>query len=214
MIDEDVEYSRAAEGLPLGPVYVVAADPALRESLTGALQGTAPEVTVFASVAEVMARIGELAPGCIVSGLCVDSADGSQLLRELAGAGCPFPVVALAPPGDVALAVRAMKAGAVDVVALPVRAEDLAEAVRGAQSRADGQGAPLAVRQRLARLTRRERQVLEAMVRGDGNKAIAHGLGISPRTVEVHRAKVMEKLSCRSLPDIVRLAVQAGLLLP
>jgi FixJ family two-component response regulator len=75
-----------------------------------------------------------------------------------------------------------------------------------------GGAIPENLRLRLERLTRRERQVLDAMVRGDGNKAIAHDLGISPRTVEVHRAKVMEKLSCRSLPDVVRLAVQAGLM--
>jgi two-component system response regulator FixJ len=146
----------------------------------------------------------------------VNTADGAVLLNELAARGCPFPVVALAPAGDVVTAVRAMKAGAVDVVALPLEAEALAQAVRealeGMGRAAAGGTIPENLRLRLERLTRRERQVLDAMVRGDGNKAIAHELGISPRTVEVHRSKVMEKLSCRSLPDVVRLAVQAGLM--
>lgn len=211
-----MEASQAARDSAGGSVHVVAADGALGEALAAMLRAAGWRVGVFASAAELLGRLEVLASGCIVSGLCIDTADGAMLLRELAARGCPFPVVALAPAGDVGTAVRAMKAGAVDVVALPLEAGALAEAVRealAAMVRPAGSGAiPENLRLRLERLTRRERQVLDAMVRGDGNKAIAHDLGISPRTVEVHRAKVMEKLSCRSLPDVVRLAVQAGMM--
>lgn len=198
-----------------GRAYVIASDAALRDALMGALRGAGWETTAFETVALLAARLDGLAPGCIVSGMCVGSVDGALLQSEIAARACPFPVVALAPAGDVALAVRAMKAGAADVVALPLEPAALADAVRAAMAEwtaAKQVGAvPEAVRLRLARLTRRERQVLESIARGDGNKAIAQDLGISPRTVEVHRAKVMEKLSCRSLSDVIRLAMQAGL---
>ena len=199
-----------------GRAYVIASDTQLLGALVGALRGAGWEATAFAAVADLTARLDGLAPGCIVSGMCVDSADGAALLGELAARACPFPVVALAPAGDVALAVRAMKAGAADVVALPLQPAVLAEAARSAMATWSApmrEGpVPEGVRLRLERLTRRERQVLESIVRGDGNKVIAHDLGISPRTVEVHRSKVMEKLSCRSLSDVIRLAMQARLL--
>jgi two-component system response regulator FixJ len=206
------------EGVGEGPAYVVAQDPALRDAMAAALQAEGFAVLAFDSVAELTARVAELAPGCIVSGLCVHATDATLLTDELAARYCPLPVVELAPAGDVDTAVRAMKAGAADVVALPLRAGALAAAVRaalegGVQPRMPS-GIPEALRLRLSRLTRRERQVLDAIVRGDGNKAIGQELGISPRTVEVHRAKVMEKLSCRSVADVIRLAVQAGLFRP
>lgn len=211
---------QADGAVPAGPAagvaYVVAADAALREAIAEVLRRSGWETTAFPSVTHLTARLDSLAPGCIVSAPCVGMADVAVLMGELAERGCPFPVVALTPEGDVATAVKAMKAGAADVVALPLDPPALADAVRGAVADhcpdARCGGVPEAVRLLLDRLTRRERQVLDAIVRGDGNKAIAHALGISRRTVEVHRAKVMEKLSCRSLPDIIRLAVQAGLL--
>ena len=199
-----------------GSAYVVATDAQLRDALIGTLRAADLEAIAFPTVTHLTARLEGLPPGCIVSGLCMESGEGALLLGELAARACPFPVVALAPAGDVAVAVKAMKAGAADVVALPLQPGALAEAVRAAlaawTARIRGSAVPEAVRLRLARLTRRERQVLELIVRGDGNKAIAHELCISPRTVEVHRAKVMEKLSCRSLSDVIRLAMQAGLL--
>lgn len=206
----------AAALLTRGSAYVVASDTELREALVGAMRAAGWEAIAFPTVTHLTARLDGLAPGCIVSGLCVNSADGALLLGELAARACPFPVVALAPEGDVAVAVKAMKAGAADVVALPLQPVALAEAARTAMSSWSmsmrGAAVPEAVRLRLARLTRRERQVLESIVRGDGNKAIAHELGISARTVEVHRAKVMEKLSCRSLSDVIQLAMQPGVL--
>lgn len=114
---------------------------------------------------------------------------------------------------DLAAIVRAIKAGAADVIATPIDEDKLLAAVHAAlaaQRDASGRDATRqAARARIARLTRRERDVLEGMVQGAANKVIAHALGISPRTVEIHRAKVMDKLGSRSLSQIVRLAVSA-----
>lgn len=206
------------EAVPARPTYVVVPDPDLREEVLAALRAEGLEATAFSSADHLLARLESFKPGCIVSGLRVRTPDDSILLRELADRSCPFPVVELAPAGDVETAVTAMKAGAADVVALPLRGAVLAQAVRAAMeawaAAARGGGIPEAVRLRLEKLTRRERQVLDAIVRGDGNKAIGQELGISRRTVEVHRAKVMEKLSCRTVADVIRLAAQAGLLRP
>jgi len=197
-----------------GSVYLVEEDTVHRAIVAEMLGAAGHSVFSYASTAALLIDLGAQGPGCIVSGLAPGSADSAALHRELAARSWVFPIIALTPAADVASAVLAMKTGAVDVVARPVQPEDLLEAVRGAMdalSRSHSDPAARAVRDRLARLTRRERQVLEGMVGGQQNKGIAHQLGISPRTVEVHRAKVMEKLGCRSLPDIVRLALQAGL---
>ena len=199
----------------LGVAYVVARDETMGKAVAASLRAAAMDVVVLTSSTHLLARLDELAPGCIVSGPCVPASDRLVLLAELAERGCPFPVVVLIQAGDVDAAVKAMKAGAADVVALPLSPGALVRAVQealAARLPAGRSGMMTeSVRLRLGRLTRRERQVLDAIVRGEGNKAIGHSLGISPRTVEVHRAKVMEKLSCRTLADIIRFAAEAGL---
>ncbi len=210
--------AEAVAASELGAAYVVAHDAELAEAAAAALRAVALEVLVFASATHLLARLDGLPPGCIVSAPCLSASDPLLLLGELAERGSPFPVVVLTPACDVEAAVKAMKAGAADVVPLPLQPGALAQAVQEALEAKLPAGRVGAmsesVRLRLSRLTRRERQVLDAIVRGEGNKAIAHNLGISPRTVEVHRAKVMEKLSCRSLADIIRFAADAGLLRP
>lgn len=200
--------------VPDGPVYFVEEDPGERKLVAEMLCAAGHSVHCYDSVAALLADLGTQEGGCIVLGLTPGSADSEAVHREIAARNWAFPVVAVTPAFDVIAAVLAMKTGAVDVVARPVQPEGLVRAVRGALgavNRSLGDTAERGVHDRLARLTRRERQVFEGMVRGQANKAIAHELGISPRTVEVHRAKVMEKLGCRSLPDIVRLALQGGL---
>jgi two-component system response regulator FixJ len=204
-----------AEDASYGPVYLLDDDCELRASLADALAQAGLVVRSFGSAAGLLADLGALGVGCIVLGLPADSPEVEGLRQELAARAWSFPVVAITPPADVAAAVRAMKTGAVDVVPRPVQAAELVAAVTGALAVSvrfcNGPSGMRAAHERLARLTRRERQVLEGMVRGEANKAIAFELGISPRTVEVHRAKVMEKMGCRSLPEIVRLALHAGL---
>ena len=201
--------------LAVSRVYLIDADPVARAATADALRAFGLAIRSFSAAAAFRAALPSLAPGCIVVSVCPEIPEDDLLQQKIPVSGSEFPIVAVTPEADVAAAVRAMKAGAADVLARPVRPGDLAAVVQGVlalmpRHQADDTG-QMAVRERLSRLTRRERQVLDGMVQGEANKAIAHQLGISPRTVEVHRAKVMEKLACRNLPEIVRLALRAGM---
>ena len=139
--------------------------------------------------------------------------DGLELQHVLQDRGYTFPVLVVTGHADVGLAVKAMKAGALDFIEKPYTEAALIESVRGALARvADERQSGMVVeaaRARIAVLTPRERDVLGRLVDGRPNKVIAHELGISPRTVEIHRANMMEKLACRSLAEAVRLAIAA-----
>ncbi len=159
-------------------------------------------------------------PACaVVDVLMPGGMDGIALQAELARRGAALPVVVVTGHADVPLAVRAMRAGAVDFVEKPYPKErilaavgEALEAAASAPAPARGQGpAAAAAAARVAALTPRERMVLRSLVLGRPNKVIAHELGISPRTVEAHRAAIMEKLGVRSLAEAVRLALAAGL---
>ena len=207
--------ARAIVGAIMRRVYLLNSNDAPGVGIAAELRECGFSVTCFATIDSFFAVLPVLAPGCVVTGLCSDLIDGVAFQRELRVHGCNFPVIAATAAGDVPAAVRAMKAGAADIVVHPVGAAELGAAVHGAlasrhRDQADSDEVQ-AMRARLARLTRRERQVFDGLVKGAVNKSIANELGISPRTVEVHRAKVMEKLACRSLPEIVRLALQVGL---
>ena len=208
-------HADAMTGTMVGRVYLLNINDAPSGMIAAELRDCGFSVTCFATANSFFAALPVLASGCVVTGLSLGLVDGVAFQRELRVHGCNFPVIAATAPGDVPAAVRAMKAGAADVVVRPVRAADLCVAVHGALAarRRDlvDSDEVQAMRERFARLTRRERQVLAGLVKGDVNKSIANELGISPRTVEVHRAKVMEKLVCRSLPEIVRLTLQVGL---
>lgn len=194
-----------------GAVHLAVADASLRGLLSAALAQAGLPCSSFDGTAPLLAQLATLPAGCVL-------AADSELPRKLRAQGCVFPVVALTAEADVASAVLAMKAGAADVVTYPVRADDLAAAVHGALAqltrRQAGESVLQAMRNRVDRLTRRERQVLDGMIRGAANKTIAHELNISPRTVEVHRANVMDKLGSRSLSQIIRMAVRLGLTTP
>jgi len=139
--------------------------------------------------------------------------DGLELQLALQERGCNYPVLVVTGHADVGLAVKAMKAGAHDFIEKPYSDADLLASVRSALARvADTRHSGMVVeaaRARIAILTPRERDVLMRLVEGRPNKVIAHELGISPRTVEIHRANMMEKLACRSLAEAVRLAIAA-----
>lgn len=207
-------HAHAMAGAIKRQVYLLNSNDAPGAGIAAELRDSGFSVTCFATIDSFFAELPLLAPGCVVTGLCLDLVDGVAFQRELRVHGCNFPVIAATAAGDVPAAVRAMKAGAADVVVRPVGAAELCVAVHGALAsrRRDlvDSDEVQAMRERFARLTRRERQVLDGLVNGEVNKSIANELGISPRTVEVHRAKVMEKLACRSLPEIVRLALQVG----
>ncbi len=202
-----------AAGAPvpgLAVVHVVARDSGLLRQVAAALGGAGFLTRTFADPADLIAAVPDLARGCIVAEVPAGGDFTASLVQDLQAQGCRFPVVALTPQADVPAAVRAMKAGAADVVPLPLVSADLRAAVQGAVALLARDSSLADLRGRMDRLTRREQQVLEGLVRGDPNKAIAHELGISRRTVEAHRANVMDKLGCRSLSQIVQLAVRVG----
>lgn len=195
-------------------VHVVDDDEAVRRSLALLLNSFGLTTETYASAEIVLDGMAELRPGCLVVDIRMPGMDGLALQDELTRRGCRLPVVVVTGHADVALAVRAMKAGAIDFVEKPYSEEDMLRAVTAALARAADNRqsvAPVeAALGRIAALTPRERDVLGRLVDGRPNKVVAHELGISPRTVEIHRANLMEKLGCRSLAEAVRIAITAG----
>jgi two-component system response regulator FixJ len=156
-----------------------------------------------------------LEAGCVLLDLRLPDMSGDNFLEELARRGVALPVVAMAEPGDPGAAIRAMKLGAVDYLEKPVAEEDLLVAVERAleawRQDADRRQARADAESRLQRLSPRELQILQGLIGGLPNKAIARVLGLSPRTVEMHRANMMDDLGLTSLPEALRLAIDAGL---
>jgi len=197
-----------------GKVYIVDDDEAVRESLDALLAAVGYETQSFASAHAFLATSDAAAEGCLLTDVRMPDMDGLDLQQRTAATRPGLAVVVMTGHGDVPLAVRAMKAGAVDFVEKPFAEEvilqSVAQAVAAAAARrkvGDRDGILLRVEQ----LTAREREVMDGLVAGLPNKTIAYDLGISPRTVEIHRARVMEKMQARSLPELVRLALAAGL---
>jgi PAS domain S-box-containing protein len=193
--------------------YVIAVEDEARRGLVDALQAAGYEVQAFASGRDLLQMAGSLMPGCVV--LDLGRAEDPTVARELKAARAHLPVVAIgASGGDVGFGVRVMKAGAVDFVEAPWLPETLLLAVRTALAeihaeaeRARGRDEAHA---RIAALSAREREVLEGLLAGGTNKTIARTLGLSPRTVEIHRARVMEALRAHTLPEAVLIAMAAG----
>jgi two-component system response regulator FixJ len=189
-------------------IHVVDDDEAMRESLVALLEDAGYEARAYASAEELLAR-GTLEPGCVVSDIRMPGMDGLTLLTKLRADGSTLPLVLVSGHGDIPLAVAAMKAGAVDFLEKPFKAEELLAAIESglpqqAHPSSEGDGSEAACRS-LAKLTPREREVLERLVTGESNKEVAQKLGVSHRTVEFHRAHILEKTGARGLPDLVRL---------
>lgn len=140
--------------------------------------------------------------------------NGVELLERLKGQGTLIPAIVITGHGDIPMAVAAMKAGAVDFIEKPFEDEVLVEAIKRAAGRLEERPVPLedtaVLRERLDALSERERQVMAAVVAGLPNKTIAYDLGISPRTVEIHRANIMSKMQARNLPELVRMSMAIG----
>ncbi len=196
-------------------VFVVDDEPAVRKALSRLLRAAGFEVFEFASSEEFLRRLPPDAAGCATLDVHMPGLDGLEVQRELAARGIPLPIVFLTGHGDVPRSVRAMKDGAVDFLTKPVDAEQLIQSVRQALD-ADRVGRAARaeireVRRRLGTLTERERQVLDGVVAGQLNKQIGGSLGITEKTVKVHRGRVMEKMGVDSLAALVHLAARAGL---
>jgi two-component system response regulator FixJ len=199
---------------PEQQVLIVDDDEAVRESLAALLVSYGYAVTTFPSALHFLARCDRSASGCLIADVRMPEMDGLELQEKV---GSDFPnlaVVIITGHGDVPIAVRAMKAGAVDFIEKPFTEETITETVKSALEQAARTrrqpGDPADGAARLDQLTPREREVLDGLVAGLPNKTIAYELGISARTVEVHRARVMEKMQARSLSALVRIALAAG----
>ena len=193
-------------------VHIVDDDPAMRDSLRMLLEAASFSVRTFDSASALLAA-NPTGRGCVLTDVRMPDIDGLALLRRLRDQGSRLPVIVMTGEGDIAIAVQAMKAGAVDFLEKPFDDEALFEAIRRALEQSErlweraASSADAAAR--LATLTPREREVFDLLVSGLPNKAIANTLGASPRTIEVHRARVLEKLRANSLPDLVRLLLAA-----
>lgn len=194
-------------------VHVVDDDEAVRDSLRFLLEAAGFAVRVWSDAAALLADPPGPS-GCVLTDFNMPGVDGLQLQAGLAAQGIGLPVIVMTGYGDVPVAVRAMRAGAVDFLEKPFDEAALLDAVRRALAQnaatRSAAAAAVAARRRLARLTPREREVFDLLVAGHATKAIARALGASPRTIEVHRARVFEKLAVDTLPDLVRLSLAAG----
>lgn len=189
-------------------IHVVEDDQPMRESLVELLEDAGYTVHAYMRAEELLSRRSALEPGCIVSDVRMPGMDGLTLLRRLRATGSALPLMLITGHGDVSMAVAAMKLGAVDFLEKPFEADTLLAAVEAAlRHRLSVIGAADSemARQALQKLTSRESEVFERLVMGKSNKEIAVALGISPRTVEFHRAHIMEKTAAKGLPDLVRL---------
>lgn len=195
-------------------VFIVDDDADVRDSLRALLESARFEVQDFPSATSFLAAVTPGSGACLVADVRMPDMDGLTLQEEIARRGMDLPVIIVTGHGEVPLAVRAMKAGAVDFIEKPYDDDLLLASVRRAQElnlnrRAEASNAQETA-ERISALTPREREVLEHLVAGQPNKVIAHELGISPRTVEIHRAHLMEKMQARSLSDLVRIALTSG----
>ncbi len=196
-------------------VYVIDDDDAARDSLAFLLRTADVDVRTYASPKEFLAAAPGIKGGCVITDVRMPEMDGLELLRRLRALDLTLPVIVMTGHGDIPLAVEAMKAGAVDFFEKPFSDDLMLAAVRRAfgrerEDRARGAERD-AVKERLANLSARERQVLDGLVAGKANKNIAFDLGISARTVEIYRANVMTKMNAASLSELVRMALAVGL---
>jgi len=202
--------------MPDPVVYVIDDDDAARESLEFLLRSANLVVKTYDSGTAFLHSLSQIAYGCIITDVRMPGLSGIELLRHLKDSDLKLPVIVITGHGDVPIAVEAMKLGAVDFFEKPFDGDKIIEAVQSAlsdwQKDADRETERREVQDRLATLTPREREVLRALVAGNPNKVIAYDLGISPRTVEIYRANVMTKMKARSLSELVRLVLHAGIL--
>jgi two-component system response regulator FixJ len=196
-------------------VHLVDDDEAIRRSASFMLKTSGYLVQTYETGVALLKAVRTLEPGCILLDIRMPEMDGLEVQKALREAGCLLPVVIMTGHGDVTVAVQAMKAGAVDFIEKPFEKTTLLSALRTAEARlkraAEASDRGAEARDRLNALTPRERDVLTGLVEGLPNKTIAYDLGISPRTVEIHRANLMDKLEVRSLSEALRIAFAAGL---
>jgi two-component system, LuxR family, response regulator FixJ len=192
-------------------IFVVDDDEAVRESLKALLAVEGYSVQAFASAEAFLAALEPQTTGCLLLDVRMPGMSGLELQRQLKQRGDGLSIIIITGHGDVPMAVTALKAGAVDFIEKPFDKDDILAAIDAAKQMMDPAALPRADRAAvlscLSRLTPREREVMELVVAGHANKIIAHRLKIALRTVEIHRARVMEKTGAQNLSELVRMAI-------
>lgn len=192
-------------------VFVVDDDQAMRNSLKWLIESVGVQVESFASADEFLAQYQPGQAGCLVLDVRMPGMSGLDLQEYLVEKNIRIPVVIITGHGDVPMAVRAMKGGAVDFIEKPFNDEALLDAIRRAIAYEEQQRSQhtehLQIQGRLAHLTPREHEVMEMVTEGKSNKEIANTLGVSAKTIEAHRARVMEKMQAGSLAELVRMVL-------
>ena len=199
-----------------GEIFVVDDDPAVRETLSLVLSAGGYQVICFADGAALLAVARSRTPACILLDVHIPGKSGLDILRELRGEDYPAPIFMISGQGDITMAVSAIKNGALDFIEKPFRGSEIVarldEAIDAYTRRqAEGHASKATSLHFPGRepLTRREREVLEQFVSGASNKEAGRQLGISPRTIEDHRANIMKKLGARNAADLIRIVLTA-----
>ena len=195
-------------------VYVIDDDEAVRDALMLLLHAESLPAASFPSATAFLDAYSVGTPGCVVADVRMPGLTGIELIERLRAAGAAVPVILITGHGDVPMAVAALKQGAADFFEKPFDDKLLLASVHAALSSDDSVRRQQATREllrgRLATLTAREREIMDILVEGQPNKVIAARFAISPRTVEVHRARIMEKMQARNLSELVRMSLQLG----
>lgn len=190
-------------------VMVVDDDAGIRNAMRILLKSVGIEATLYASAQEFLAAYQPSQPGCLVLDIRMPGMSGLELQQQLNLRGAVVPVIFMTGHGDIPMAVEAMQHGAFDFLQKPFRDQDLLDRIQRAiardAERRESLGEHTRIKSHLESLTAREREVLELMVKGKQNKQIAQELGVSPRTIEIHRARVMEKMEAHSVAELVRM---------
>ena len=205
----------AEKALSRGEIFVVDDDPAVRDTLSMVLSAGGYQVICFADGAALLAVARSRTPSCILLDVHIPGKSGLDILKELHGEDYPAPIFMISGQGDISMAVNAIKSGALDFIEKPFRGSEIvarldeaieAYARRQAENNSASRIATLHFPGREP-LTRREREVLEQFTAGASNKEAGRHLGISPRTIEDHRANIMKKLGARNAADLVRIVM-------
>ena len=195
-------------------VFIVDDDDEVRDSLEDLVDSVGLKAEIFASAQEFLAAYDPLRAGCLVLDIRMPGMSGLELQEKLGERQAVLPIIFITGHGDIPMAVEAMRRGAVDFIQKPFRDQDLLDRINSALAQGVGRREDMqeqrAIEERIHSLTRRERQVMEMVVEGKANKVIAIDLGLSQRTVEVHRANVMEKMRTKTLADLVRMVSRAS----